>query len=140
MDTLKFFHVLFLFIWVGGLLTLTRLMGYHSKQSIETQLSLGKIYRRMYLFVDLPSMCAAIILGVVLLIFKDINLKAGWFHMKMTFTVLLVVCDIIAGTQACELAKRTVKGRGIAYKILHAVTALLLIGILISIYILKPHA
>lgn len=140
LDTLKLLHVLFIFIWIGSLLALTRLMGYHAKQTEETQRSLGKIYRRMYLLVDLPAMVLAIFLGVVLLVLKGINLKAGWFHMKMTFTVLLVICDIYAGRQAFYLSKHLVGGKGVKYKILHGLTALFLIGVLVSIYIFKARA
>ncbi len=136
---LKLLHVLFIFIWVGGLLTLTRLMGYHSKQGELTQLVLGKIYRRIYLFVDFPSMVLAIFLGIAVLVLKEVDLKAGWFHMKMTFTLLLVACDIYTGRHIFLLAKSAVKN-SFKYKILHAVTVLCLIAILISIYIFKARA
>lgn len=137
MSLLKLLHVLFIFVWIGGLLTLTRLMGYHSKQTPEVQLALGKIYRRMYLFVDLPSMCLAVILGILLFILKKVDFHAGWCHMKLTFAFLLIISDLIAGRQAIKLSKQTIGGKGVGYKILHGLTALFLIATLFSIYILK---
>lgn len=138
MATLKLLHVLCVFIWIGSLLALTRLMGYQARQTQPTQLALGKIYKRMYLFVDLPAMCVAITLGIILLILKGVDFKAGWFHMKMTFALLLVICDLITGREALFLARHVVVGKGIKYKVLHGLTALFLIGALVGIYILKP--
>lgn len=140
MYVLKFAHVLFIFIWIGSLLSLTRLMAYQARETPEIQLKLGRIYKRMYFLVDLPSMILAIATGIALLTLKDMNWKAGWLHMKLTFAFLLVLCDLVTGSQVIRLEKIAIKGKGIFYKILHGLAALFLIGALIAIYILKQKA
>lgn len=135
---LKMFHLLFIIIWMGTLLTLTRLLGYHVKLDEATQLKMAKVYKRIYNFVDMPSMIAAIILGLFLLMTKasSMDLSQGWFHMKMTFVVLLVVVDVACGKWIQQLELTPDTSRGVKYKILHGITGLLLIGILFSVYVL----
>jgi len=137
MAYLKLFHIVFLFIWVGSLLALTRLMAYQAKEEAAIQLRMARLYRRMYFFVDLPSMCIALGLGLGVLILKDVNMKAAWFHMKMTCVALLIVCDVLTCRNVIQLSKNPIQGRGVKYKILHGFTALIMIGALVSIYILK---
>lgn len=140
MTLLKILHVLFVFMWIGSLLTLTRFLGYLSKENVEVQKSLLNIFRRFYFFIDLPSMVLTIVLGIILFIVKKVGFTQGWVHMKLTFTFLLVICDIITGRAICRLQNKPLVGKGTQYKILHALTALFLIGIIVSIYLFKPLA
>ncbi len=137
MAILKLLHVLFVFIWIGSLLTLTRLLAYQAKETTDTQLKIGKILKRMYFVNDLPSMILAVGFGLALLFLKDINFKAAWLHMKLTFAFLLIICDIICGCLITKHSRKPIKGRGIGYQIFHGITGLIFIGILITIYILK---
>jgi protoporphyrinogen IX oxidase len=134
---LKVLHVLFIFVWIGTLLCLTRFLGYLSKEEPSTQIRLAKICKRMYLFVDLPSMILAIVLGLVLLFYTKFGQSMGWFHMKMTFALALVICDIICGKMIFNLNKQGFAKGSIKYKILHSITALMLIGTLVSIYVVR---
>lgn len=134
---LKLVHFLSLFSWVGSLLSLTRLLGYLAKEEKSVQQRFIRIFRRMYFFIDLPSMILALASGISLLFLKDVNMKAAWFHMKMTFAVLLVIADIYTGVSIARLKNRFVEGSGIKFKVLHGLAALLLILILISVTILK---
>lgn len=138
MAYLKMFHLLFIIIWMGTLLTLTRLLGYHVKLDESTQLKVAKIYKRIYNFVDMPSMVVALTLGILLLINKSgsVEMTQGWFHMKLTFVALLAICDVTCGKwiQRLELAPDT--SRGVKYKILHGLTGLFLIAVLFSVYVL----
>jgi len=139
MNILKLLHVLFIFIWLGSLLTLTRLMAYLPKETPEVQGRLGRICKRMYFFVDLPSMVLAVLFGIAVIFIKGVDMKAGWLHMKWTFALLLIICDVITGRQIAKIGKIPIKGRGIFYKILHALIALFLIGALAAIYIVKQR-
>lgn len=136
---LKLFHLLFVFTWLGSLLALTRLMIFHVKQPTDVQLALGKVYRKMYFYVDLPSMLLALSLGALLLFAKGIEWKAGWLHMKLTFVLFLIICDSIAGWESVRLSRKVAHGRGWGYKVLHGVTLFCLFGVLVSIYLLKSR-
>lgn len=134
----KLFHVLFVFIWVGNLLALTRLMGYQVKLDPNAQMSMAPIYKRMYYFIGLPSMILAVSLGVVLLARIDPDKIPAWVVLMTLFSAPLIACDLITGFYITELNQKPETGRGIKYKILHGMTGLCLIAILASIYLLKP--
>lgn len=138
MSILKLLHVLFLFIWIGSLLTLTRFLGYIPKEEQTVQTRLIGICKRMYTFVQFPSMILAILSGLFLLKFALFGPSLGWFHSKMTFATLLIVSDLVCGYQIRKTAKAIpLKASGIKFKILHGVTTLILIGVLSSIYLMR---
>lgn len=122
MDVLKVFHLFFLFLWIGSLITLTRFA------SINPILPL---FRKAYLFFDLPLMILAVGIGIILLFMKGIPIKEGWFHMKMTFVILLVVVDAMTGRLIFHPKKR------LYFQLLHITTLLLVLGILVALYILR---
>lgn len=132
MTVLKLIHVLSAFIWVGNLLCLTRLMGYHVREDQATQVNLARLYKRMYFFISLPMMFLTVILGAVLLLNFQNGVSMGWFHMKLTFAMGLIVCDFFCGRHVLRLNRETEQGKGVKFKILHGVTGLALIGVLTS--------
>jgi len=138
MAFVKLLHVLFVFIWVGNLLALTRLLGYHNKLDDAAQLQMGKIYRRMHLFVGLPCLALAFLFGSVLILQIDQEKGLSWFILKLIFASGLILCEFICGHFISLLTDKTDHSRGVKYKVLHGVCGLLLIGVLTSIYILKP--
>jgi len=139
MEIVKLLHVLAVFIWIGNLLALTRLMGYHVKQEAETQKRLAAIYQRMVRFIGVPSMILAITCGVVLLGGLDLSHKPGWFHMKLTFLLGLIIADVCVMRQVSQLTESVQEGRGVRYKVLHGVVGLMLIGVLCSVYIVRDR-
>lgn len=139
MTIIKALHVLCVFIWMGNLLALTRLMGYHVKQDEHTQRSMAKLYKKMYTLVGLPTLVFAILFGIIMLILSPTK-PTVWFHVKMTFFIPLFICDIVCGRYIMQLNQKTDLSRGVKYKILHGICGLMLIGILGTIYVLKPTA
>lgn len=138
MAIVKVLHVLCIFIWTGNLLSLSRMMGYHVKQNEETQKNLALLYRRMYNFVGLPTMVLAIVFGGILVTTVDQDQGLLWFFEKMGFAIGLVVCDVICGQYIAGLNLGPDTSRGIQYKILHGIVGLLLIGVFVSIYLVRP--
>lgn len=133
----KALHVLFVFIWVGNLLALTRLMGYHVKEDPDTQLRLGRLYRRMYYLVGLPSLVLALTFGLISLMNVDWSYKTGWFHMKLTFVVLMFLADAAVAGFVKKLSVSPDKSRGVPYKVAHGIVGIALIGILCSVYLVR---
>lgn len=140
MAIVKLLHVFAVFIWVGSLLTLSRLLAYQAKEPADMQLKFGKILKRMYVAVDLPSMILTIALGLTSIVVKGVNWKAPWLHMKLTFVFLLIVCDFFVGKKIITHSKKPIQGRGRRFKVFHSLAGLFFIGILIAIYIFKPAA
>ncbi len=135
MAILKLLHILFVFVWVGTLLMLTRLVAYLPKEEALVRQRVGDISRRMYLLIDLPSMLLAISLGASVICLKEINWKEPWLHLKLTGVFLLMLCDVAAGW---NIVRRNF-AKGTFYKILHGVAGLILIVILVALYIIKPY-
>lgn len=137
MAFVRVLHVLSLFMWLGNLLALTRLMGYHPQEDDHVQLRMARIYKRMHNFISVPTMMTTILFGGVLIFQADFTSGIGWFVSKMVFAAGLVVCNFVCGFFVEELSETPYQGRGVKFKILHGVTGLLLIGALTSIYLVK---
>lgn len=133
----KALHLLFVFIWIGNLLALTRLMGYHVKENQSTQESLAKIYYRMYNYVQFPCMVLSIALGFLLLANLDLSYRPGWMHMKLTFALIMIVLDTVCGRFVAQLNKESDHSRGGKFKALHGCVGLSLIAILFSIAVVR---
>lgn len=140
MSYVKFLHVLFMIIWVGNLLSLTRFMGYHPKMNSETQKGIAPFYLRVYNFVGIPCMTLTILFGVILLVMKPETLKGWWFHLKLTLVSFLILADVGCGVWIKKLCTQQDDSSGVKYKILHGLCGLILIGILWSVYIFKNGA
>lgn len=123
---LKLFHLLALFLWLGSLLSLIRLL-------IEGKTPLTSL-RKLYLSVDLPALIAALGFGIALLVLKGADPKAGWFHMKMTFTLVLVGCDLYTARSLFKPSKSS-----LYFKILYAVTLLALALLLFNVTVIKNN-
>lgn len=112
---------------------LTRILGYLAKESDEVFYAMNRINKRIYFFIDLPSMILAVALGLTLLFLKDMNWKAPYLHLKLTFAFFLIVCDCICGV----IIARGKRHSRALYQAFHGMTGLFLIVILFAIYILK---
>jgi uncharacterized membrane protein len=139
MAWIKLVHVLAVFIWVGNLLALTRLMSYHVKQTPETQAQLVKIYQRMVYFIGIPAMILAILCGMILITNVNWNYRPGWFHMKLLFVTGIVIADLTVMRQVGRLTQGPDLSRGVRYKVVHGIVGLMLIGILCSAYLVRDR-
>lgn len=137
MNIIKALHVICVFMWVGNLLTLTRLMGYHVKEDEKTQRQMAKIYKRMYNFIGLPTMVLSILFGLVLISGLDHVRSLTWFYWKLAFVAGLIACDFICGKWVTSLNYECDMGKGVKYKILHGVAGLMFFGIIFSIYVIQ---
>lgn len=118
MNLLKIVHIFAIILWLGPLFLLQQL-------SCMATFELKKLYLR----IDVPAMIIALISGGILLYLKGVDMKAGWFHMKMTGVLGLVLIDVWTGF---SLSKARPIGR--ICKILYFVFTLL---VLYAVYVVK---
>jgi putative membrane protein len=137
MAIVKVLHVLCVFIWIGNLLNLSRLMGYHVKEAPEVQVRMARLYQRLYYFIGMPTMTLSLVFGMILISRVNLEYKPAWFHMKLTFVAIILLCDVACGRFVARLNRETDSGRGASYKALHGVLGLMLIGILVSVYVVR---
>ncbi len=150
---IKAFHVIFVIIWVGGLMGLGRFLGYHVSESAAVRERLTHLEKRMYFFVTLPGMVLTIVTGLLLLHgVGHPNTEWGaadflryylsprspqntfWyvtFHAKLTSVGMLIACDLFTAAQIFALAKRPEMPSRVRFSILHGVEALLVIILVI---------
>lgn len=121
-------HVLALFLWIGNLLVLSRLMGFHMEQPADVQARLIPLEKRLYLLGGLPAGIVALATGLLMLhgvgspffanpgqalthYLKPVDAEGArmpWyvtFHVKLVSFVILLTCDIWLGRQVRRISR-----------------------------------
>ena len=136
------FHIVGLILWLGGLLDLTRILGYHVKEDIPVQERLSWMEFRMYWFVATPGMILSVVMGL-LLFFKgggvDIYFGGGfqWFIIKFVLALILIVIHFYFGKMLMALKAHPRIMSPARFKAIHGVIGLLFIFIVI-LAVVKP--
>ena len=142
MAWVKFLHVLGMIVYVGGFMALTRLTGKAVKYESEvSRADAYRMYRRMHIFADWIGLAITIVCGLILLLVDpwDKNyLQQGYFHMKLTFFVGIMICDVIF-TRMLFFRMRPdgPQPSKALFAALHGMAGLLLMGLLISIFVIR---
>lgn len=132
------FHLLGIILWIGGILNLSRMLGYHTKEAIEVQERLSWMEFRMYHFVSLPGLAITVITGIGMLAVEPMLLQGqGWLHAKLAVVVGLIVIDQLLRTKLMALRAQPALISPKPFKILHGLMGLALIAILI-LAIVRP--
>ena len=152
---IKSFHLISLFIWVGSLLGLSRMLGYHVKEDEPTRAALSRIERRMYYFVCVPGGVLSIITGLMLLFgvthpTMSPMESASWylsprdgsghetfwyvtFHVKLALVLALIGCDFYLHSQIKKLAAGGPPPGKARFSALHGIIATIVIAIVILV-------
>jgi len=135
---MKWLHVVGVFVYAGGFLTLTRLIGRAVRY--ESALSRGDALatlKRMHKFVDWGGAGLALIGGLYLLLrTPSIYLKQPYFHVKLTFIVVLAVCDVLVTRKLFAADPENPPGAGF-FRIMHGVVGLAILGVFFAIFIVR---
>ena len=142
MTWLASFHIIGLIVWLGGLITLGRLLGHHaSLESAEARKSLIDFERKSYFFAVLPGFLVALITGLVLLMTNGggpanyFGSEGGWgmtFHLKMTLVIVLIVLDQLVGAKMRKLHSED-QGSRAFFMATHGIIALIMILIVVMV-------
>lgn len=135
------FHVLGLVVWMGALLDLTRILGYHVKEDLNVQERLSFMEFRIFFFVSTPGLIITLIFGI--LMFFEAGGTAQyfqhnlWFHVKLGLVLLLFAIHFFVGKQVLKLKAQPQKIKPAKFKALHGITALTMTIIIILVFV-KP--
>jgi uncharacterized membrane protein len=139
---LKGVHVLGMVVYVGGMLTLTRMLGRAVRY--ESPTSRADAYRelkRMHVFVDWGGLFLMLAAGLWLLVADPLGkayLKQGYFHLKLTCMVVLIVCDVLLSRRLFRLrADREPQPGAAFFKIMHGLAGLALLGALAAVFVVR---
>jgi uncharacterized integral membrane protein (TIGR00701 family) len=140
MGWLAAFHVLGLIVWMGGLMTLSRLLGHHvALESSEARESLISFERKSYFMAILPGFLIALTTGLAMLFGKGMaNYFApgsAWgltFHIKLTLIVALIVLDQMTVAKMRKVHREDTGNRGF-FMAMHGIIGLIMIVVVILV-------
>ena len=140
-DWMKWVHVLGMVIYVGGVLTLTRLLGHAVRYELETsRADAYRVLKRMHVFVDWGGLFLMLAGGVWLLVADPMGklyMKQGYFHLKLTCVIVLIVGDIFLSRKLFGLQADGPQPKATFFRIMHGIAGLALLGALAAVFIVR---
>ena len=138
---LKWVHVLGMVIYVGGFLTLTRVLGkavlFDAPQS---RADAYRVFKRMHKFVDWGGLGLMLASGIWLVVADPLGkeyLKQGYFHMKLTCVLLLVLSDILLTRKLFRMQGEGEQPSANYFRVMHGLAGLALLGALAAVFIVR---
>jgi putative membrane protein len=131
------FHLLGIIFWMGGLLILSRMLGYHAREELAVQSRLSHVEKRLYWGAVVPGLVIVLVTGIWMLVENMTLMKNPGFHIKLTLVVVGIGVQFVVQKFIAGLRDEPKKSRGGKYKAVHGVLGLVLIGVLVSIYVVK---
>lgn len=93
---IRMLHVLGAIAFLGGSLTAARLLGHLVRAEERVRTASAAMARRVYLTLTFPAAILVLGTGIYTLV-KDPDgvgyMKQGWFHMKLTVVILILMVD-----------------------------------------------
>ncbi len=134
----KVVHLFGIIAWMAGLFYLPRLFVYHAQVAPDSESAqLFQIMeRRLYQIIMVPSMILSLASGAILAIIHD-YWSSGWFHLKLTGVLGLVLFQFLLNHWRHTLAKRNCPFGVKFFRIINEIPAVLLIIIIYSV-VFKP--
>ena len=93
---IKALHVLGALVFLGGSLSAARLLGLLVTADEKVRAASAALGRKVYLTLTLPAGLLLVGAGIYLLVQDPQQvgyLKQGWFHMKLTIAILILIVD-----------------------------------------------
>ena len=133
-------HIVGLILWLGGLITLARLLGHHvSLTSKEARDSLISFERKSYFVAVLPGFLLALVSGTALIMMKGPalyfapgNVWGMTFHIKMTLVLVLIVLDQLIAAKMRKVHTDDTGSRAF-FMATHGIVGLLMIVIVFMV-------
>lgn len=134
-------HLLGAVLWMGGLLTFSRVLGYHSREAASVRPRYSFLEGRLNYLVTIPGAVLTIVLGVWLtwLLGMPHFRVAAWLHWKLALVVAVTVIHVVLTVKQRQVARRPPDApmKRALYAALHGTLGLLLIAIL-ALAVHKP--
>ena len=135
---IKALHMIAIVAWMAGLFYLPRLFVYHA--GVDSKSEAAQLFQvmeyRLYKIIMTPAMLLSLASGIFLVMIQNIW-SSGWFHLKLTCVVGLVVLHHLLNYWRKQLATGVCTRTAPFFRLINEVPTLLLIVIIISV-IVKP--
>ena len=138
---LKSLHIIFVVLWMGGMLYLPYIFVLHSRAGAgsETALSFVEVERRLLRAVMNPSMAVAFLTGILLIIATGAGAPGTgyWMHVKLLLLLLLAgMHGIMAASRKRLEQGEDQKGEGFFNRLAFGSRAFLVVIVLLVV--LRP--
>jgi putative membrane protein len=130
----KVVHIIALFSWIGGLLTLASFIKFILNQPKENQLVLTNYARKIYLYSNLPGLILTLITGLYMMM---PFMKNGWMHTKLLFVVFMFVLDHVLMRKLKKMSKNDHNFKAESFKFFHIIISIVLI-VIVYLVVVKP--
>ncbi len=93
-------HVFSLLLWVGSLISITRVLSSAAGEPEPVRAKLAATARRIYRVVSSPWMGFALLSGLAMIgMLKGQQFRFGWFHAKFTFALVMLGLHFALGAR-----------------------------------------
>lgn len=134
------FHVMSVISWMAMLFYLPRLYVYHQEHKENAGfIEVVKIQeRKLYNFIGVPAFWASLLSGLAMIAMNPALFQSGiWFHIKLTFVLLMVVFHFALGYFRKKLLNDACIRSGKFFRYLNEIPTLLMI-VIVTMVIVKP--
>jgi putative membrane protein len=128
------FHLVGVVLWMGGLLTFSRVLGYHAREAPSVRPRYSWLEGRLNYLVTIPGAAVTIGFGLALVSVygRAWFAVATWLHYKLALVGAVLVLHAILTVDQRRIARRPPEApmRRARYAALHGTLGLLLVAIL----------
>ncbi len=129
------FHLIGVILWMGGLMTFSRILGYHTKEAPSARPRLSFIEGRLNALVTIPGMVLTIAFGLWLISFYGAHWfsVARWMHYKLVLVSAVLFIHIFLTIKQRQIQRQSPSDKlnRALYAALHGTIGLLMIGIVL---------
>lgn len=135
---LEAFHIIFVIMWMAGMLYLPRLYVYHAtvKPGSENDSLLQTMEKRLLRYIINPAMLFSLGLGITLMIIREAY-REGWFHVKALALFFMFIIHVLLAMHRKSFAMGSNKKSHIYFRVLNEAVTVLIIVIVIMV-VVKP--
>ena len=136
------FHVVGVVLWMGGLLNLSRILGYHAREHPSVRPRYAWLEGRLNYLVTIPGAFLTVGTGVaqaVMLGLAEFR-AARWLHWKLGLVAAILVLHVVLTLRqrALAVAPADAPIRRAPYAAIHGTLGLLLIGVVLLAVLKRP--
>lgn len=132
------FHIIFVIMWMAGMLYLPRLYVYHAnvKLKSENDQLLQVMEKRLLRYIMNPAMLFALTLGITLMIIREAY-REPWFHVKALALLFMFAIHGLLAWHRKTFVIGSNKKTHVYFRVLNEIVTVLIIIIVIMV-VVKP--
>lgn len=127
-------HLLGVILWMGGLLALSRILGYHCREDPSVRPRYSWLELRLDTMVAMPGAALTLLTGFlqIYLLGRDFFRVSAWLHHKLLLVIVMLVVHVVLTRRHRAIARGPQDAQlpRALFGALHGILGLLLLGVL----------